>query len=95
MTAQDWNASFAHSVTMALSGDTGDYTRPDDPFLLMLNAWWEPLEFTVPDSVRDLSWQIEVDTSDPGTAERVIDTTGPITLNGRSLVLLRGAQPQT
>ena len=33
MTSQDWNASFARAVTMALSGDTGDATRPDDPFL--------------------------------------------------------------
>jgi glycogen operon protein len=88
MNPQDWNAPFARAVTMALSGATGDPTRPDDPFVLMLNAWWEPLEFTIPDSLRDLSWQIEVDTFDPGTAARAIDTSAPVTVNGRSLILL-------
>ena len=46
MTPQDWSESFARAVTMALSGATGDPARPDDPFLLMLNSWWEPLDFT-------------------------------------------------
>ena len=46
MTPQDWNDSSARAVTMALSGATGDPTRPDDPFMLMLNSWWEPLDFT-------------------------------------------------
>jgi glycogen operon protein len=90
MTPQDWNAPFARAVTMATSGATGDYTRPDDPFLLMLNAWLEPLDFTVPDSLRNLTWQIEVDTSDPKTAGRAIDAAAPVTLIGRSLMLLRG-----
>ena len=82
MAPQDWNDSGARAVTMALSGATGD--DPDDPFLLMLNAWWEPLDFTVPNSLRDLSWRVDVDTFDPGTAGRVIDNSAPVTLNGRS-----------
>ena len=90
MNPQDWNAPFARAVTMALSGATGDETRPDDPFLLMLNAWWEPLEFAIPDSLRDLGWQIEVDTFDPGTAGRDVDSSAPVTVNGRSLLLLHG-----
>jgi len=92
MDAQDWNASYARAVTMALSGATGDHTRPDDPFLLMLNAWWEALNFNIPDALRDLGWQIEIDTFDPGAAGRAVDASAPITLNGRSLVLLRGTQ---
>jgi isoamylase len=94
MTPQDWTASFARSVTMALSGATGDETRPDNPFLLMLNAWWEPLGFTVPAPLRDLSWLVEVDTSDPNTSGRAIDTSTELTLKGRSLMLLRGASPR-
>ena len=94
MTAQDWNVSFARAVTMALSGATGDDTRPDDPFLLMLNAWWEPLDFTVPESLRDLTWHVEIDTFDPGAAERAIDAVAPVAVNERSLLLLRGAQGQ-
>ena len=61
MTPQDWNDSSARAVTMALSGATGDPTRPDDPFMLMLNSWWEPLDFTIPDPLRDLGWRVEID----------------------------------
>jgi isoamylase len=48
MTPQDWNDSNALALTMALSGSTGDDAHPDDPFLLMLNAWWEPLNSASP-----------------------------------------------
>ncbi|HUA45582.1 MAG TPA: glycogen debranching protein GlgX [Solirubrobacteraceae bacterium] len=92
MSPQDWSASFARAVTMALSGATGNEGRSDDPFLVMFNAWWDPLEFTVPNPLRDLGWQIEVDTSDSRTGGRAVDSSVPLTLTGRSLVLLRGTQ---
>jgi isoamylase len=78
---------------MALSGATGDDAHPDDPFLTMLNAWWEPLEFSVPEALRGLGWQIEIDTNDPSAAGRAVDPTTAVTLTGRSLMLLRGRQP--
>ena len=90
MSPQDWSVFYARAVTMALSGDTGDPTRPDDPFLVLVNAWWEPLEFTVPDPLRDLGWRIEVDTADPSAAGRAVDPFAAIRLIGPSLVLLRG-----
>jgi isoamylase len=89
MTGQDWGAAYARAVTVALSGDTGDDSPPDDPFLILLNAWWEPLDFTIPESLRALGWQIEVDTDAPSAAARAVDTSAPVTLIGRSLVLLR------
>jgi len=93
MTSPDWNASFARAVTMAMSGATGDQTRADDPFLLMIDAWWEPLEFTVPDPLRDLRWRVEIDTEHPDAAGRAVDPSTPVTLTGRSLVLLRSPGP--
>jgi glycogen operon protein len=90
MSPQDWSVSFARAVTMALSGATGDETRPDDPFLLMLNAWWEPLEFQIPEPLRDLAWATEVDTFDPHAAGRAVARSAGVRLNGRSLLLLRG-----
>jgi glycogen operon protein len=89
MTGQDWGAVYARSVTVALSGATGDDTPSDDPFLILLNAWWEPLDFVIPASLRDLAWQLEVDTNTPGTTGRTIDSSAAVTLIGRSLVLLR------
>jgi glycogen operon protein len=91
MSGPDWSASYARAVTMALSGDTGSGGSPDDPFLLMLNAWWEPLDFRVPDSLLDLDWCIEVDTAEPGTSGTDVGSSGAVTLTGRSVQLLRGA----
>jgi glycogen operon protein len=92
MSTQDWNESFARAVAIALSGATGDATRPDVPFLILINAWWEPLDFHVPTPLSDLRWQIEIDTADPSVSARAIDASAAITLTGRSLVLLQGAQ---
>ena len=90
MTPDDWNASFARAVTMAMSGATGERGAPDDPFLLMLNAWWEPLDFALPEPLRAIDWRVEVDTAAPETAERPLDLSARLTLAGRSLLLLRG-----
>ena len=40
----------------------------DDDFLVLVNAWWEPLDFTVPSTRPDAAWQSEIDTSDPEEA---------------------------
>ncbi|MGB0093475.1 MAG: glycogen debranching protein GlgX, partial [Solirubrobacteraceae bacterium] len=93
MTPQDWGASYSRAVTMALSGATGDDAHPDDPFLTMLNAWWEPLEFSVPEALRGLGWQIEIDTNDPSAAGRAIDPTTAVTLTGGSASRAQGDQP--
>ena len=90
MTAEDWSSSYARAVTMALSGDTGAGGSPDDPFLLMLNAWWEPLDFRVPESLLGLDWRIEVDTAQRVTIGASVDSSGVVDLTGRSLLLLRG-----
>jgi glycogen operon protein len=89
MSAQDWSASFARSVTMALSGATGDHTDPDDPFLIMLNAWWESLDFAIPGPLRGLHWVMELDTASPEPRQRTVAGHETVTLMGRSLVLLR------
>jgi glycogen operon protein len=94
MSPQDWNASFARAVTIALSGATGDPTRPDDPFLWMINAWWEPLNFSIPEPLRDLAWHVELDTANPNGARSTLEPSGPVTLPGRSLMLLRSPRSQ-
>jgi isoamylase len=93
MTPNDWGAPYARAVTVALSGATGNPARTDDPFLVLLNAWWEPLEFNVPESLRALAWRIEVDTADPAAAGSAVAPSGALPLTGRSMMLLRGRQP--
>jgi isoamylase len=92
MSAEDWNAPFARAVAVALSGDTGNPTQRDDPFLILINAWWEPLDFKVPDSLLDITWNVELDTADPAAGGRAVDPAAAVTLTGRSLVLLHGTQ---
>jgi isoamylase len=92
MRAEDWNAPFARAVAVALSGDTGHTTQRDDPFLILINAWWEPLDFKVPDSLLDITWNVEIDTADPAAGGRAVDPAAAVTLTGRSLVLLHGTQ---
>ena len=92
MTPQDWGATYARAVTMALGGDTGDGALTDDPFLLMLNAWWEPLDFNLPGPLQQLDWRIEIDTADPASSGAV-DPAATLILTGRSLRLLRGSSP--
>ena len=91
MTGADWGQSFARAITAALSGVTGDRARSDEPFLLMLNGWWEPLDFQLPERLRELHWQVEVDTANPDVTAVLVDSSAAITLTGRSLLLLRSS----
>ena len=61
---------------------------PDDPFLILFNAWWEPLDFSVPGSLRGVAWRIEIDTADPAAAGRPVDPSTLVQLPRRSLTLL-------
>ena len=90
MTAEDWGAAYARAVAMALSGATGDDDGPlDDRFLIMFNAWWEPLDFTLPEGLRDSAWVVEVDTASPALTGRTVDPAASVSLASRSLLALR------
>ena len=94
MTPQDWGAAYARAVTMALSGDTGDDARrrrsvPDDAQRVVGAAGLQRPGV----AARDLDWQLEIDTADPDGAGRAVDPAAPVTLIGRSLMLLRGSSP--
>jgi glycogen operon protein len=60
--------------------------------MILINSWWEPLDFKVPDALRDLGWRVELDTADPTVSGRGIDPSAAITLTGRSLMLLHTTQ---
>ncbi|GAA0655684.1 glycogen debranching protein GlgX [Kitasatospora atroaurantiaca] len=98
MTKRDWSTSYAKSMTVFLNGNA--ISEPDrrggkiidDSFLLMFNAHFEPLEFTVPaDHGRE--WQVVVDTAQPvlptpGTGARV-KAGDTLWLTDRSLMVLQ------
>ena len=71
MTAADWSDNGALAIGLYLDG-SDDPDRAvdgtpmlDDDFLVLVNAWWEPLEFVLPAVREQASWRIEVDTYDP------------------------------
>ncbi len=98
MTQADWIFPGARSVALYLDGaDDPDRAADgtllvDDDFLLLVNAWWEPLDFVVPATEPGKTWNLEIDTYEP-------DGTGPgaklaadsrFTVRPRSIALLRG-----
>ena len=73
MTDSDWQSNEARSVAAYFDGgrdpDLDEHGRPilDDDLLLVLNGWWEPLTFILPDVDGPRAWEREVD-SLAGTA---------------------------
>ncbi|HWL51051.1 MAG TPA: glycogen debranching protein GlgX [Chthoniobacteraceae bacterium] len=97
MTNEEWNYSFVRCLAMLLSGDAIDVRdrrgEPihDDSFLLMLNAHYESVRFTLPGK-KEVRWELVLDTAledgfaDPG---RLLCSGEELTLVDRSFVLLR------
>jgi glycogen operon protein len=68
----------------------------DDDFLILVNAWWEPLRFTIPatrasQAAPGQSWQAEMDTYQPAAPGRtpVVNAGGQLTVGPRSLIVCR------
>ena len=68
MSAVDWADRSAHSVAVLLDGMTDPDVAADgtllvdDDFLLLVNAWWKPLTFTLPPSSAGRGWTIVCET---------------------------------
>jgi glycogen operon protein len=101
MTPADWNDSDGRALMIYLDGaDDPDRAEDgsllvDDDFLVLVSAWWEPLDFLVPPSRPDQLWYGEIDTFSggvPRTAGALVagDT---LTVDPRSVVVLRGRRP--
>jgi glycogen operon protein len=103
MTPADWNYPGARSVAVYLDGaDAPDRAADgtvltDDDFLLLINAWWEPLDFVVPPTRPAQRWDPAIDTYEPtGAAAPGALTAGDhVTVRPRSIVLLHAPQHGT
>src|SRR5262249_31737220 len=71
MTDRDGERADAHSVAVFLNGEAIAERDPygrrvvDDSFLLLLNGYWEPVDFRLPDGVYGERWTTLVDTAEP------------------------------
>jgi isoamylase len=92
MTAENWADSNARSVALFIDGstdpDVGADGTPmvDNDFLMLINAWWEPLMFTVPADLLARRWDVVCDTFDPA---RKVTVAQELTVGPRSIVLLQ------
>ena len=95
MTGADWSDPTALAVAVYLDGsddpdraDDGSL-MVDDDFLMLVNAWWEQLPFTIPPTRPGLTWQMEIDSYDPAHGDTVA-VGDQLTVGPRSIVVLRG-----
>jgi glycogen operon protein len=98
MSEEDWEAGFHRTIGVRLAGEAlgevDDLGQPivDDTFVLLLNAWWEDLDFRLPPS--EEPWERVLDTfeSDP-FADGNTRGEGIYLLRGRSLALFSIPRP--
>jgi isoamylase len=68
------------------------HAAPDD-FLVLVNSWWEPLDFVLPATRPLARWHAEIDTHEPagpaGKATVALDAGGRTTVGPRSVVVLK------
>ena len=60
--------------------------------MLLLNAWSEPLEFSIPASLLSIACRSRSTPPIRPPPGRAVDPSAAVALIGRSLVLLRGTQ---
>jgi isoamylase len=87
VTGQDWDNTEGHSFAVVFPG-----TPPAPSALVMINAYWNPLPFTVPAPPSD-AWTVRLDTmQEDGTPAlpAPLPAGASITLGGRSVVIATG-----
>src|SRR5258708_20437313 len=62
----------------------------DDDFLVLVNAWWEPLEFVLPVTRAQAAWHVEIDSYDatPSASSVARRAGDSITVCPRSVLVL-------
>jgi isoamylase len=97
MSDEAWNEPFVRCLGVRLAGDiineVDERGEPiqGDTLLLLLNAHWEEISFTLPTTKSEHIWETLVDTSDMDRPLRVLRGGEKYPLFGRSLALLRTA----
>jgi len=98
MTQADWADPNALALGIYLDGsddpDQGPDGRPllDDDFLVLINAWWEPIDFAIPVTRVGTAWQEALDTYQPKAAAGPPRRAGAqVTVGPRSVCVLQGS----
>jgi glycogen operon protein len=95
MKEEDWKQPFAKSVAFLLGGDA--IATPDekgekivgDTLLVLLNAWHEPVTYTLPEVEWGQEWEVLVDTAGATDSKRdLVAGHGTFPVEARSIVVL-------
>jgi isoamylase len=94
MTQKEWQRQDAHTLGVFLNGQeipgktaSGEGIA-DDSFLLLFNAYGEPITFTLPTRRFGARWEVELATGE-GAPEGVVPARAQVTVDSRALILLR------
>ncbi|MCT1627838.1 glycogen debranching protein GlgX [Corynebacterium sanguinis] len=102
MKREDWDFAFGKALMVYLNGNA--ITEPDrrgqrvsdDSFILMFNAHFEAIEFTLPDKWLGSKWEVLIDTTEPlgyPADQDALDAGATISVPARSTVVLKQIEP--
>lgn len=98
MDMDDWQNTHAFSMMIYLNGsdipevDWYGNRMVDNDFILIFNAHYEPIMFTLPDERYGRKWQLVVDTHNPDGPELSYEAGFMITAQSRSFLMLMSAK---
>ena len=101
MDMEDWSNTHAFSVMIYLNGsdipeaDWYGNQMVDNNFILIFNAHYEPIMFTLPDERYGKKWRLVVDTHNPKGPELNYEAVFAITAQSRSFLLLMSDRKPT
>jgi isoamylase len=102
MNSGDWADPNARAIAIYLDGsDDPDRAQDgtllvDDDFLVLVNSWWETLDFTLPQTRAGVQWHAEIDSYDPAAPSQAParGVGDQVTVGPRSVIVLRAASPR-
>jgi glycogen operon protein len=97
MTMENWADPNARALAIYLDGgdqpDLADDGAPllDDDFLVLVNGWWEKLQFRLPDIGDPRTWRLALDTFDPAppAGPDGLQAGDDVTLGPQSIMVLQ------
>ena len=98
MDMDDWQNTHAFSMMIYLNGsdipevDWYGNRMVDNDFIMIFNAHYEPIMFTLPDERYGRKWQLVVDTHNPDGPELSYEAGFMITAQSRSFLMLMSAK---
>jgi isoamylase len=95
MTDEAWDAGFVKCIGVRLDGDLINDTDPrgvpvvGETMLILYNAHWEPISFTLPECKEGQRWGFLLNTADPDCAPAEFNGQHPFSLVDRSIAVFR------